>query len=122
MRISEHFAIFVLTSLLSGNAELAQKQLAQSPRILSAKSVYFNNKTASDAVGKNALAQLRKWGKFQLVADPKQADLIFILSADPYNGGNIIFASGQTGTVDDGHITEDPFRTTTSNLPRDTHT
>jgi len=96
--------------------------LAQSPRILSAKSVYFNNKTASDAVGKNALAQLRKWGKFQLVADPKQADLIFILSADPYNGGNIIFASGQTGTVDDGHITEDPFRTTTSNLPRDTHT
>ena len=73
------------------------------------KSVYFNNKTGSDAVGKNALAQLRKGGKFQLVADPKQADLIFILSADPYNGGNLIFASGQTGTIDDGHITEDPI-------------
>ena len=83
--------------------------MAQSPRILSAKSVYFNNKTASDAVGKNALAQLRKWGKFQLVADPKQTDLIFTLSADRYNGGNIIFASGQTGTIDDGHVTEDPI-------------
>jgi hypothetical protein len=70
MRISEHFAIFVLTSFLSGNAELAQKQLAQSPRILSAKSVYFNNKTGWDAVGKNALAQLRKWGKFQPAAEP----------------------------------------------------
>lgn len=74
MRISECFAIFVLTSFLSANPALAQKQLAQSPRILSAKSVYFHNKTGSDAVGKNALAQLRKWGKFQLVADPKQAD------------------------------------------------
>ena len=109
MRISEHFVIFVLTSFPSANPVLAQKQLAQSPRILSTKSVYFNNKTGSDAVGKNALAQLRKGGKFQLVADPKQADVIFILSADPYNGGNLIFASGQTGTIDDGHITEDPI-------------
>jgi hypothetical protein len=109
MRISEHSAIFVLTSFPGASPALAQKQLAQSPRILSAKSVYFSNKTGSDAVGKNALVQLRKWGKFQLVADPKQADLIFILSADPYNGGNIIFASGQTGTIDDGHITEHPI-------------
>ena len=89
MRISEHFAILVLTSFPSANPALAEKQLARSPRILSAKSVYFYNKTASDAVGKNALAQLRRWGKFQLVADPKQADLILILSADPSNGGNI---------------------------------
>jgi hypothetical protein len=36
------------------------------------------------------------------------ADLILLLSADPYNGGYIIFASGQTGTVDaDGHIQQD---------------
>ena len=45
MPISVHFAIFVLTSFLSANPALAQKQLAQSPRILSAKSVYFNSKT-----------------------------------------------------------------------------
>jgi hypothetical protein len=55
------------------------------------KSVYFQNQTGPDAVGKNALAQLKKWGKFQLVADPKLADLIFLLSADPYKGGNIIY-------------------------------
>ena len=66
MRISEHFVIFVLTSFPSANPVLAQKQLAQSPRILSTKSVYFNNKTGSDAVGKNALAQLRKGGSSNL--------------------------------------------------------
>jgi len=123
MRISEHLSvIFTFASLLGTNPAVAQKQLAQSPRMLSAKSVYFNNRSGSDAVGKNALEQLKKWGKFQLVADPKQADLVILLSVDSYNGGSIIFASGQTGTIDDGHITEDPFRTTTSNLPRDTHT
>jgi hypothetical protein len=109
MRISEYpFVAGVLMGLLVATPAAAQKQLAQSPRILSAKSVYFNNQTGSDAVGKNAVAQLRKWGKFQLVADPKKADLIFLLSADPYKGGNIIFASGQTGSANDGHITEDP--------------
>jgi hypothetical protein len=109
MRVSEHFfVIFVLTSLLVATPALAQKQLAQSPRILSAKSVYFQNQTGSDAVGKNALAQLKKWGKFQLVSDRKQADLIFLLSADPYKGGNIVFASGQTGSTENGHVTEDP--------------
>ena len=51
--------------------------------ILSAKSVYFKNQTGSDAVGKNAVAQLQKWGKFQLVDDPKQADLIFFLFRRP---------------------------------------
>src|SRR6267154_858928 len=108
MRISESFfAIFLLMSLLIATPAPAQKQLAKSPRILSAKSVYFQNQTGSDAVGKNALAQLKKWGKFQLVADPKLADLIFLLSADPYKGGNIIFASGRTGSADDSHITED---------------
>jgi hypothetical protein len=108
MRVSGHFRIiFVLTSLLAANPVVAQKQLAQSPRILSAKSVYLNNQTGSDAVGKNALAQLKKWGKFRLICDPKLADLIFLLSADPYKGGNIILASGQTGSVNDGHVTED---------------
>jgi hypothetical protein len=91
MRISD--AIFVLTSFLSANPALAQKQLAQSPRIPSAKSVYFCNETGSDAVGKNALAQLRKWGKFQLVADPKRREHHLC----------------ETGTKDDGHITEDPI-------------
>src|SRR5215469_7545779 len=108
MRISGNCSlIFVLANLLVATPIVAQKQLAQSPRILSAKTVYFDNQTGSDPVGKNALAQLKKWGKFQLVTDRKQADLIFLLSADPYKGGNIIFASGQTGSMENGQVTKD---------------
>lgn len=108
MRVSDHFLVtIVFASLLGTSPLVAQQQLAQSPRILLAKSAYFSNQTGSEAVGKNALEQLKKWGKFQLVADPKQADLIILLSADPYKDGNLVFASGQTGRIDDGRITED---------------
>jgi hypothetical protein len=108
MRISNNRGlIFVLTIFITGTTAVGQK-LAQSTRILSAKTVYFDNKTGSDAVGKNALAQLRKWGKYQVVSNPKRADLIFLLAADPYRGGNIIMSGGQTGSVDSqGHIEED---------------
>ena len=84
-----------------------QKQLARSPRIQSAKFVYFEDKTGVDAVGNKALAQLKKWGRFQIVQDRKQADLIFMLSADSYRGGTIIASGGQTGTIENGRIDED---------------
>jgi hypothetical protein len=108
MRNHSCLVVFVLTNLLAPISAQAQKQAAKSPKILSAKTVYFDNQTGVDAVGISALAQLRKWGRFQVVQDKKAADLIFLLSADPYQGGYVIFASGQTGTMDaDGHIQQD---------------
>jgi hypothetical protein len=109
MRFRVHFGlVFVVSSFVAVITLAAQRQLAQSPRILSAKTVYFDNHSGSDKVGKNALAQLRKWGKFTVVPNQKQADLIFLLSADPYRGGNLIMSGGQTGSIDSlGHIQED---------------
>jgi hypothetical protein len=111
MRISVRLlVVLVLAGLISTSSSTAQKQLARSPRILSARTVYFDNQTGSDAIGKSALAQLKRWGKFQIVPDRKQADLIFFLSADPYRGGNIIMSGGQTGSVDShGRMEEDPI-------------
>lgn len=108
MRISERcFLAFIVAVFLSEPSSVAQKQMATSPRIMSAKTVFFDNQTGSDAIGKNTLAQLKRWGKFRLVTDRKEADLIFLLSADPYKGGHVIFAGGQTGSIDNGHVTED---------------
>ena len=119
MRISEHFfVIFVLTSLLVAIPTPAQKQLAQSPRILSAKSVYFENRTGSDAVGKNALAQLKKWGKFRLVADPKVADLVFLLSADPTKAETSSSRVAGQAALTIATSPKTLSRTTTSNLPQ----
>jgi hypothetical protein len=110
MRSSTAFlTVAALSTLLFLSPTLAQKQLAQSSQILASKTVYFENKTGSDVVGKKAIAQLKKWGKFQIVTDRKQADLVLLLSADPYKGGNLVMSGGQTGKIDDsGRITEDP--------------
>jgi hypothetical protein len=91
--------VFIFTNLIAPISAYAQKQLAKSPTILSAKTVYFDNQTGAEAVGTAALAQLKKWGRFRVVRDKQTADLILLLSADPYNDGYIIFASGQSGTV-----------------------
>jgi len=101
-------AFFIFACLAAPLSVHSQKQLAKSPKILSAKTVYFDDQTGVDAVGAAALAQLQKWGRFQIVQDKKLADLVLLLSADPYHGGYIIFASGRTGTVDSsGHVQED---------------
>ena len=101
---------FVLVSLACTSSLTAQEKSARSPRILSAKTIYFENQTGSDAVGNGAVSRLKKWGKYQIVSDRSHADLIFHLSSDPYKGGNLILAGGQTGSVDNhGHVEEDPI-------------
>jgi hypothetical protein len=91
-------AVFILASLPLPISVQAQKQLAQSPRIMSAKSVYLDDRTGVDAVAKRALNEIKKWGRFRIVQDCKMADLILLLSANPYKGGYIIMSGGQTGT------------------------
>jgi hypothetical protein len=97
--------------LFAAASAIAQKESLQIQKILAAKSVYFNNQTGSDPVGNAALTQLRKWGRFQIISNRKQADLILLLSSDPYKNGNVLLASGQTGTVDNGQVVKDPTPT-----------
>jgi hypothetical protein len=101
-------AAFTLFGALSAASAADRKKQAPSPKILSAKTVYFRDETGADAVWKGALDELRKWGRFQIVSDREHADLVFVLSSDPYRGGLILLAGGQTASVDvDGHVEED---------------
>jgi hypothetical protein len=102
------FAAFTLFGVLSAASAADRKKQAPSPKILSAKTVYFRDETGDDAVRKGALDELRKWGRFQIVSDREHADLVFVLSSDPYRGGLILLAGGQTASVDvEGHVEED---------------
>jgi hypothetical protein len=68
--------LFMLADLWTPASSHAQKQLAKSAKILSAKTVYFENQTGVETVGTAAAVQLRKWGRFQVVPDKQTADLI----------------------------------------------
>ena len=68
--------------------------------VLAAKTVYIDNQTGMAKLGDRAYEGLKKWGRFQIVMDRKQADLVFLLTAQEHNGGYITTGGGQTGTVD----------------------
>jgi hypothetical protein len=101
MRLSlRALALLTLFCSLSTPAFAGRKKQTPSPQILSAKTVYFRDQTGDDAVGKRALEELRKWGRFQIVSDREDADLVFVLTSDPYRGGLILLANGRTASVD----------------------
>jgi len=105
-----HFASTLLRLIVSTSAVFAQIHPPPgiSPKIRAAKSVFFDDQTGVPAVGKDTQSQLKRWGRFQIVADKTQADLILVLSASPPKGGYIIYSGGQTGTIESGQIHEDP--------------
>jgi hypothetical protein len=105
-----NFAYLLLAGLVASSAvsisASAQNQAVQSPKIQSAKTIYFDDRTGADAAANAALAQLKKWGHFQIVQDRQQAELIFLLSTSAYRGGYIVPPSG---SADSGvHVRLDP--------------
>ena len=105
MRVSNLF-LALLIFAVHFVATPAVAQQPQSPKISSAKTICFKNQTGSDAVGMNALAALKKWGRFRIVQDQKQADLILLLSLEQYQGPDS--ASRQTGDLDNGDVSNIP--------------
>jgi hypothetical protein len=93
-----NFAYLLLAGLAVSSAvsipTSAQNQPVQSPKIQTAKTIYFDDRTGADAAANAALAQLKKWGHFQIVQDRQQAELIFLLSTSAYRGGYIVPPSG----------------------------
>jgi len=108
MRPLAHLPAICFVVTLAASSVHSQTEI-DSQAIGSAKTIYFEDKSGVDAVGKKALAELSKWGRFQIVQNRKTADLILVLEKDPNQRADLIFSGGRTGTMDSqGHIEEDP--------------
>jgi hypothetical protein len=86
------------------------KNLSPLPaKIMTAKAVVFVDQSGVAAVGDNALRELEKWGRFRVVHDEKEADLIILLTREPY--GDVVTSSGRPAKVDaNGQIEEAPIQ------------
>jgi hypothetical protein len=88
-------------ALCTSTASAKEKQRLPLPaNVLAAKTVFIDNQTGMAKLGDRAYEELKKWGRFQIVPDRKQADLIFLLTAQERDGGYVTSGGGQTGTVD----------------------
>ena len=75
-------AILVLVSGFLTAAKAQKRALAT--QLFTAKSVYFDNETGFTAVGDDAVRELQKWGRFQVVRRRDDAELVFVLSSEVY--------------------------------------
>jgi hypothetical protein len=91
------FAVFALAS-----AAKEKQHLPLPAPVLVARTVYIDNQTGIAKLGDRAYEQLKKWGRFQIVTDRREANLILLLTANEYTGGYVTTGGGQTGTVDSG--------------------
>jgi len=63
-------------------ASAAPQHMPLPPELLQAKLIYIDNQTPDcPECSDQAYNELKKWGRFQIVSDPKSADLLFILKS-----------------------------------------
>jgi hypothetical protein len=73
----------------SGAIHVSDILPALAAKVTQAKSVYIdcdNCVRGMDKANRAAIESLADWKRFTLVQDPKKADLVFLLSANPYQG------------------------------------
>lgn len=99
--VKRHLVRLVAATVLVLNAGAIAKSkdhLPLSPQVLSARTVYIDNQSGQANLGDRAFQELKKWGRWQVVTDRKQADLILLLTARAYERG---YVTNTTGRVDE---------------------
>lgn len=85
--------------VLSVVCSAKDKHLPLPPQVINAKTVYIDNQSGIAKLGDKCYTQLEKWGRFKVIQDPKQADLILLLSAHEYTSGYVTTGGDSTSTV-----------------------
>lgn len=80
MRRAAALILLIAASMCSVFA--ATKRMPLPPALLQAKRIYIDNRTLDcPECADHAFDELSKWGRFQVVTDPKDADLVFVLKS-----------------------------------------
>jgi hypothetical protein len=70
-------------------------------KLFAAKNVYIENRTGFQEAADHCYEALKKWGRFTVVNDKAQADLVFVLTGGHENAGAVAIPSGSSVLVTD---------------------
>lgn len=105
-----------LVTLLLTATSFAGKPAVHAPlpaALMEAKTVYIQNDSGFAALGDRCFEALSAWGRFKIVANPNDADLVFLLTAHSRsNGYSGTTTAGQNGTSYT-NLSEDRINVTT---------
>jgi hypothetical protein len=97
--LSQLLVLAVAVAGFTPGGAAKDKHLPLPPQIMAAKTVYIDNQSGIAKLGDRCYTEIQKWGRFQVVQDPKQADLILLLSAHEYVSGYVTSGGGTTSTI-----------------------
>jgi len=92
-------SIALVATLLGQFSPVESPRTAALEKMRAAKTVYFDDQAHVASVSKNARKELKKWGRYKLVDDRTQADLILLFSQYKYEGGYEVHPGGPTGAT-----------------------
>jgi hypothetical protein len=84
---------FLVVILLAATSLFAKDHAPLPTSLRSAKTVYLLDASNDSAMFDNLYARLKKWGRWQVVADRKDADLVIALSDQNISYGSISTAT-----------------------------
>ena len=106
----------VLVVLLCTSACFAYRHAPLPPALMSAKTIYIENNSGQAKLADRCYDELSKWGRFKILSDPKQADVIFQIGTHVrtygYSGHSTTDSSGNSNTS----LTEDSAGFTTISI------
>ena len=92
-------AFQVITVLLWASVSFAGSHAPLPPTLMSAKTLYIENNSGQAKLADRCYDELSKWGRFRIVSDPQQADVIFQIGTHVRTYGY----SGHSTTDDNGN-------------------
>ena len=93
------FVLLVAIASTPITSTAKDKHLPLPPQISKATTVYIDNQSGIAKLGDRCYTEVEKWGRFKVVQNPKDADLVLLLSAKEYTRGYVTSGGGSTSTV-----------------------
>jgi hypothetical protein len=95
-------ALRFIAPLLWASVAFAGQHAPLPLALMSAKTLYIENNSGEAKLADRCYDELSKWGRFKIVSDPKQADVIFQIGTHVrtygYSGRSTTDANGSTDT------------------------
>jgi cytochrome c5 len=99
------------TLLLLASSYAKHEKMPLPQQVMTAKTIYIDNRSGIADLGDKAYDELRKWGRFQIVDSAEKADVVLLLSAKAYISGYSSNSYHNTsGSVDSsGNVTAQTY-------------
>lgn len=107
MAISKTAVIVLALLVVTGIANSKDKHAPLPSQVLTAKKVYIDNQSGFAQVMDRAYDELTKWGRFKIVQNPQDADLLLRFSAEttPGQSGSVSTYDYKTNAWQHGTVT-----------------